>query len=148
MPDLLLELFSEEIPARIRQCWLSLFNSRAMLYRNRNHIPHFDAGMAVVQGLPGNVVAFGEMGIANTSAAALLMARLTGISIADATGRGTGRRLGRKRRRRRRDGAGAHASVTLSGFTPDTNRSAVMNMASGPAGLVPWMSTVGTFFMG
>lgn len=48
------------------------------------------AGMAVVQGLPGNVVAFGEMGIANTSPAALLMARLTGISIDDATGRGTG----------------------------------------------------------
>ncbi len=49
-----------------------------------------DAGMAVVRGLPGNVVAFGEMGIANTSPAALLMACLTGISIADATGRGTG----------------------------------------------------------
>lgn len=49
-----------------------------------------EAGMAVVRGLPGNVVAFGEMGIANTSPAALLMARLTDISIADATGRGTG----------------------------------------------------------
>ncbi|WP_341907513.1 nicotinate-nucleotide--dimethylbenzimidazole phosphoribosyltransferase [Polaromonas sp. YR568] len=49
-----------------------------------------DAGMAVLRDLPGNVVAFGEMGIANTSAAALLMARLTGSSIADATGRGTG----------------------------------------------------------
>ncbi len=49
-----------------------------------------EAGMDVVRGLPGNVVAFGEMGIANTSPAALLMSRLTGISIADATGRGTG----------------------------------------------------------
>ena len=48
------------------------------------------AGMQVVQALPGNVVAFGEMGIANTSPAALLLARLTGASIADATGRGTG----------------------------------------------------------
>ena len=48
------------------------------------------AGMAVMQALPGNVVAFGEMGIANTSPAALLLARLTGASIADATGRGTG----------------------------------------------------------
>lgn len=48
------------------------------------------AGMAVIQALPGNVVALGEMGIANTSAAALLLARLTGASIADATGRGTG----------------------------------------------------------
>lgn len=49
-----------------------------------------EAGMEVVRGLPGNVVAFGEMGIANTSPAALLMSRLAGISIADATGRGTG----------------------------------------------------------
>lgn len=48
------------------------------------------AGMQVVQALPGNVVAFGEMGIANTSPAALLLARLSGVSIPDATGRGTG----------------------------------------------------------
>jgi len=48
------------------------------------------AGMQVVQALPGNVVAFGEMGIANTSSATLLLARLTGASIGDATGRGTG----------------------------------------------------------
>jgi len=48
------------------------------------------AGMDIVQSLPGNVVAFGEMGIANTSAAALLFARLAGVSIGDATGRGTG----------------------------------------------------------
>ncbi len=48
------------------------------------------SGMAIVRALPGNVVAFGEMGIANTSAAALLLARLTGASLEDATGRGTG----------------------------------------------------------
>lgn len=48
------------------------------------------AGMAVVRELPGNVVAFGEMGIANTSAAALLLARLGGLPIKDVTGRGTG----------------------------------------------------------
>ena len=48
------------------------------------------AGMEIVQALPGNVIAFGEMGIANTSAAALLLARLVGISVEDATGRGTG----------------------------------------------------------
>ncbi|WP_431095084.1 nicotinate-nucleotide--dimethylbenzimidazole phosphoribosyltransferase [Polaromonas aquatica] len=47
-------------------------------------------GMDIVQSLPGNVVAFGEMGIANTSAAALLFARLAGVDVADATGRGTG----------------------------------------------------------
>ncbi|MEO7887844.1 MAG: nicotinate-nucleotide--dimethylbenzimidazole phosphoribosyltransferase, partial [Polaromonas sp.] len=48
------------------------------------------AGMDIVRSLPGNVVAFGEMGIANTSAATLLFARLAGVSIEDATGRGTG----------------------------------------------------------
>ena len=48
------------------------------------------AGRDIVQSLPGNVVAFGEMGIANTSAAALLLARLAGATIEDATGRGTG----------------------------------------------------------
>ncbi len=48
------------------------------------------AGMDIVKNLPGNIVAFGEMGIANTSAAALLFARLAGVSIDDATGRGTG----------------------------------------------------------
>ena len=48
------------------------------------------AGAEVVKNLPGNVIAFGEMGIANTSAAALLLHRLAGVSIEDATGRGTG----------------------------------------------------------
>jgi nicotinate-nucleotide--dimethylbenzimidazole phosphoribosyltransferase len=48
------------------------------------------AGMAMVRELPGNVVAFGEMGIANTSAAALLLARLAGLPIRDVVGRGTG----------------------------------------------------------
>lgn len=48
------------------------------------------AGMAVVKDLPGNVVAFGEMGIANTSPAALLLARLAGLPLSDVVGRGTG----------------------------------------------------------
>jgi nicotinate-nucleotide--dimethylbenzimidazole phosphoribosyltransferase len=47
-------------------------------------------GMAVVKDLPGNVVAFGEMGIANTSPAALLLARLAGLPLPDVVGRGTG----------------------------------------------------------
>ena len=49
-----------------------------------------EAGRACVRGLPGNVLALGEMGIANTSSAALLLARLAGVSIDDACGRGTG----------------------------------------------------------
>ena len=48
------------------------------------------AGSDVLAALPGNVVAFGEMGIANTSAAALLLHRLAGVSLLEATGRGTG----------------------------------------------------------
>lgn len=47
-------------------------------------------GRRLVAGLPGNVLLLGEMGIANTSAAALLMARLTGEPLAHCVGRGTG----------------------------------------------------------
>ena len=48
------------------------------------------AGRAVVHETPGNVVLFGEMGIGNTSSAALLMARLGGLPIDQCAGRGTG----------------------------------------------------------
>ncbi len=48
------------------------------------------AGVDVVRGLPGNALLLGEMGIGNTSSAALLLARLTGEPIAACTGRGTG----------------------------------------------------------
>ncbi len=49
-----------------------------------------DAGRGIVAGLPGNALLLGEMGIGNTSAAALLVARLTGADIDACTGRGTG----------------------------------------------------------
>ena len=48
------------------------------------------AGAGIIKTLPGNVVAFGEMGIANTSSAALLLHSLTATTLEDATGRGTG----------------------------------------------------------
>jgi nicotinate-nucleotide--dimethylbenzimidazole phosphoribosyltransferase len=48
------------------------------------------AGRAVARDLPGNAVLLGEMGIGNTSSAALLLARLSGAPIARCTGRGTG----------------------------------------------------------
>lgn len=48
------------------------------------------AGREVVSGLPGNVLLLGEMGIGNTSSAALLLARLTGEPIERCVGRGTG----------------------------------------------------------
>ncbi|MDP1895476.1 MAG: nicotinate-nucleotide--dimethylbenzimidazole phosphoribosyltransferase [Hydrogenophaga sp.] len=47
-------------------------------------------GTALVKTLPGNALLLGEMGIGNTSAASLLLARLTGLDIADGTGAGTG----------------------------------------------------------
>jgi nicotinate-nucleotide--dimethylbenzimidazole phosphoribosyltransferase len=48
------------------------------------------AGMAVVHELPGNAVLLGEMGIGNSSSAALLLARLGGQPIDACVGRGTG----------------------------------------------------------
>ena len=47
-------------------------------------------GAELVKGLPGNALLLGEMGIGNTSAASLLMSRLTGLDIVDCTGAGTG----------------------------------------------------------
>jgi len=49
-----------------------------------------EAGCEIVAALPGNVMLLGEMGIGNTSAAALLLARLAGHDIAKCAGRGTG----------------------------------------------------------
>ena len=47
-------------------------------------------GIDLVKGLPGNALLLGEMGIGNTSAASLLLARLAGLDIAVCTGAGTG----------------------------------------------------------
>jgi len=49
-----------------------------------------DSGSVLVKGLPGNALLLGEMGIGNTSAASMLLARLSGIDVADCTGAGTG----------------------------------------------------------
>jgi nicotinate-nucleotide--dimethylbenzimidazole phosphoribosyltransferase len=47
-------------------------------------------GMAQAAQLEGNVVGFGEMGIGNTTAAAALMHKLTGMPVSDCVGAGTG----------------------------------------------------------
>ncbi|MGJ7508846.1 nicotinate-nucleotide--dimethylbenzimidazole phosphoribosyltransferase [Variovorax sp. GT1P44] len=47
-------------------------------------------GMALLRDLPGNAVLLGEMGIGNSSAAAMLLARLTSQDIDACTGAGTG----------------------------------------------------------
>ena len=52
-----------------------------------------DAGKTLVNGIAYrgcNIVGFGEMGIGNTSSAALLMHRLTGLPLTHCVGRGTG----------------------------------------------------------
>ncbi|QXL83176.1 nicotinate-nucleotide--dimethylbenzimidazole phosphoribosyltransferase [Comamonas sp. NLF-1-9] len=47
-------------------------------------------GMQLLKDLPGNALLLGEMGIGNTSAASLLVARLAGLDIAQVVGAGTG----------------------------------------------------------
>jgi len=47
-------------------------------------------GIALLKALPGNALLLGEMGIGNTSAASLLVARLGGVDLAEVTGAGTG----------------------------------------------------------
>ncbi len=47
-------------------------------------------GRDIVASLPGNALLLGEMGIGNSSSAALLLARLTGQPISECTGAGTG----------------------------------------------------------
>lgn len=47
-------------------------------------------GMALVESLQSNVIGFGEMGIGNTTSAAALMHKLTGIPVSDCVGAGTG----------------------------------------------------------
>ncbi|MDO8385710.1 MAG: nicotinate-nucleotide--dimethylbenzimidazole phosphoribosyltransferase [Polaromonas sp.] len=76
------------LPRKIAPGTANLCEAPAMTMAQAVQALH--AGMAVVKDLPGNVVAFGEMGIANTSPAALLLARLAGLPLADVAGRGTG----------------------------------------------------------
>ncbi|MDP3652835.1 MAG: nicotinate-nucleotide--dimethylbenzimidazole phosphoribosyltransferase [Rhodoferax sp.] len=47
-------------------------------------------GQEIVKNLPGNALLLGEMGIGNTSAASMLLARLAGLDIEVCTGAGTG----------------------------------------------------------
>jgi nicotinate-nucleotide--dimethylbenzimidazole phosphoribosyltransferase len=97
-------------------------------------------GRRLVAGLPGSVLLLGEMGIANTSAAALLMARLTGEPLAHCVGRGTGlddAGLARKRdvlQRALERHAGAHtplqALAALGGLEIATMVGAVQQAAA------------------
>ena len=71
-------------------------------------------GAALVDQLEGNVIGFGEMGIGNTTAAAALMHKLTGIPAAQCVGAGTGLSSDGVRHKQRVIEAAAahHATVT------------------------------------
>ncbi|QYF94588.1 nicotinate-nucleotide--dimethylbenzimidazole phosphoribosyltransferase [Massilia sp. PAMC28688] len=71
-------------------------------------------GAELAQAVPGNVLGFGEMGIGNTTAAAALMHKLTGVPVADCVGAGTGlSREGVLHKQRVIEAAAArHAGVT------------------------------------
>ncbi|AKZ62874.1 nicotinate-nucleotide--dimethylbenzimidazole phosphoribosyltransferase [Herbaspirillum hiltneri N3] len=47
-------------------------------------------GMDLVEAMPVDVIGFGEMGIGNTTAAAAIMHKITGIAVAECVGAGTG----------------------------------------------------------
>jgi nicotinate-nucleotide--dimethylbenzimidazole phosphoribosyltransferase len=71
-------------------------------------------GMALVRELPGNALLLGEMGIGNSSAAAMLLARLVGHDIEACTGAGTGLDAEGRARKARvlRDVLALHAGAT------------------------------------
>ncbi|MEP6873867.1 MAG: nicotinate-nucleotide--dimethylbenzimidazole phosphoribosyltransferase [Burkholderiales bacterium] len=81
------------------------------------------SGREVVSALPGNVLLLGEMGIANTSSAALLLARLAARDIEACVGRGTGlddtglaRKLGVLRQVLQTHAGAAHPLDALAAF--------------------------------
>lgn len=71
-------------------------------------------GMAIVRELPGNALLLGEMGIGNSSVAAMLLARLVGHDIDACTGAGTGLDAEGRARKARvlRDVLALHADAT------------------------------------
>ena len=76
-------------------------------------------GRDVVRGLPGNALLLGEMGIGNTSAASMLLARLTGTELAGCVGVGTGL-----------DAAGLARKQSVLAGVMDLHRSATTPLAA------------------
>jgi nicotinate-nucleotide--dimethylbenzimidazole phosphoribosyltransferase len=98
-----------------------------------------EQGRELVRGLPGNALLLGEMGIGNTSAASLILARLGGLDIAMCTGAGTGLDAAAVQRKTQvlREVLHRHASAvapldvlaTMGGFEIATMVGAVMQAA-------------------
>jgi nicotinate-nucleotide--dimethylbenzimidazole phosphoribosyltransferase len=99
-----------------------------------------DNGMELVRHLPGNALLVGEMGIGNSSAAALLLARLAGLPLERCVGAGTGLDdAGMQRKRavlqrvldRHADAVGTMAALAaLGGFEIATMAGAILQAAS------------------
>jgi nicotinate-nucleotide--dimethylbenzimidazole phosphoribosyltransferase len=91
-------------------------------------------GAAVVDGLPGNAVLFGEMGIGNTSSAALIMHALTGVRLADCVGRGTGV-----------DDAGLQRKLAVLAEAVEANAAALAPVAAGQPDPLAVLAAFGGF---
>ncbi len=79
------------IDAKIRKGTQSFSNNSAMTAEECNKALQVGAEQVLRQHERGcNCIGFGEMGIGNSSSAALLMHRLTGLSLVRCVGRGTG----------------------------------------------------------
>jgi nicotinate-nucleotide--dimethylbenzimidazole phosphoribosyltransferase len=86
----------------------------------------FKHGREVVEGIAKkgcNIIGFGEMGIGNTSSAAILMHKFTGISIGYCVGKGTG--LGEKRvleKKKILEKAVENQAIENDPLSPESNR--------------------------
>lgn len=79
------------INAKIGKSSRNFLNEAAMTAEERDQAMQAGADLVLRQHQNGcNCIGFGEMGIGNTSAAAVIMHRLTGLSLVRCVGRGTG----------------------------------------------------------
>ena len=81
----------ELVQAKVRRGTRNFLHESALTLKENEEA--LERGAALVREFRdsgSNVIGFGEMGIGNTSAAAVLMQRLTGIPLKDCVGRGTG----------------------------------------------------------
>lgn len=77
--------------AKVEDCAFGTADlSRGPAMRLEHAVEALDNGARLLRARPGNVLLLGEMGIGNTSAASLLMTRLTGLPLERCVGRGTG----------------------------------------------------------
>lgn len=79
------------VPLLLRKIGYSTRNAMLRPAMSRTQaVAALHAGMDVVQHLPGNVVALGDVGVGSTSCAAMLLTRMCGVPVTDAYGPGSG----------------------------------------------------------